>query len=310
MLIDPRHQRFIDDFCDAWLNLRDIELTSPDQQLYPEFDSFLQDSMLRETRGFVAALIADNLPVRHIVHSDFAILNNRLAEHYSLPGVEGPQMRVVPLAEDSLRGGLLSQASVLKVSANGSNTSPVVRGVWVMDRILGKTPPPPPAGVSGIEPDIRGATTLRELLAKHRDSDSCRTCHSQIDPPGFAMECFDPIGGYRERFRSLGEGERVNLQINGNRVRYRLGPSVDASGELEDGRAFSDFKGFRELLAQDEDLLAYALATKLLTFATGRAMGFSDRPTLERIVDASRVNGHRVRDLIELVISSEAFLNN
>ncbi len=179
-----------------------------------------------------------------------------------------------------------------------------------MDRILGKTPPPPPAGVSGIEPDIRGATTLRELLAKHRDSDSCRTCHSQIDPPGFAMECFDPIGGYRERFRSLGEGERVNLQINGNRVRYRLGPSVDASGQLEDGRAFSDFKGFRELLAQDEDLLAYALATKLLTFATGRAMGFSDRPTLERIVDASRVNGHRVRDLIELVISSEAFLNN
>ncbi len=309
LLDDPRSDRFITDFCDAWLNLRDIDATSPDQSLFPEYDEYLQHSMLAETRRFVRTLFDENLPVANLVDSDFAILNDRLAEHYEIEPVVGPELRKVPLPADSIRGGLLTQGSILKVSANGTNTSPVVRGVWVMERLLGNPPQPPPPGIPGVEPDVRGATTLRELLDQHRDMDSCRSCHSQIDPPGFAMECFDPIGGYRERFRSLGAGDKVDVQIAGRKVRYRSGPPVDASGQLADGRRFDDFQTFRDLLAADQSTLATTLATKLLTFATGREMGFSDRPIIERIVAATEPEGYRAGDLLRQVILSETFAN-
>ena len=307
LLDSELNERFIADFTDAWLNLRDIEFTSPDQKLFPEFDQFLQFSMLRETRGFVSELIHKNMPVRNIVKSDFAMLNNRLAAHYGIDGVTSPEVTPVKLAADSVRGGLLSQASVLKVSANGTNTSPVVRGVWVMERIVGKTPPPPPPGISGVEPDIRGASTLRELLDKHRNSDNCRSCHRMIDPPGFALESFDPIGGWRDRFRSLGDGERINKSINGRKVRYKIGPPVDASGELRDGTKFDGFQSFRDHLATQDDMLAKTLATKLMTFATGREMGFSDRVAIDQIVKKSKAKGHRMGDLIELIVLSETF---
>jgi hypothetical protein len=275
--------------------------------LFPEFEPFLQYSIVEETRAFFRELLNANLPVRNVVKSDFAMLNNRLAEHYEIEGVVGPEIRRVALPADSPRGGILSQASILKVSANGTNTSPVSRGVWVMERILGQVPPPPPVGVAGVEPDTRGAQTLRELLEKHRNLDTCRKCHQIIDPPGFALESFDPVGGWRDRFRGTGDGERVSLEVRGNKVRYQLGREVDASGTLPDGREFSGFQEFRDLLAEQDDLLAQAFATKLLTFATGREMGFSDRVEIERIVSESAAHGHGVRDLIHLVVGSEIF---
>lgn len=307
LLKHPHSARFVTDFTDAWLNLRDIDFTVPDGQLYPEFDPFLQWSMIAETRAFFRKLLDDNLSVTNVVQSDFAMLNSRLAEHYGIGGVNGPEIRAVQLPADSVRGGIVSQASVLKVSANGTSTSPVVRGVWVMERILGQQAPPPPPGVPGVEPDIRGASTLRELLDKHRTLDTCRGCHQLIDPPGFALESFDPIGGWRDRFRSLGGGERVIKEINGFKVRYSLGPKVDASGQLLDGRSFDGFVSFRRLLASQQELLAKALTTKLLTFATGREMGFSDRLEIERIVAASKSSNHGVRDLVRLVVASDLF---
>lgn len=307
LLKHPHSERFITDFTDAWLNLRDIDFTVPDQQLYPEFDPFLQWSMLQETRSFFRRLIGDNLSVTNVVQSDFAMLNNRLAEHYGIDGVNGPAIRPVKLSVESVRGGILSQGSVLKVSANGTNTSPVVRGVWVTERILGEHVPPPPPGVPGVEPDIRGATTLRELLDKHRSLDTCRGCHQLIDPPGFALESFDPVGGWRDRFRSLGTGERVAKEINGFKVRYSLGPPVDATGQLLDGRSFDGFHAFRSLIAKDPDRLARALTTKLLTFATGREMGFSDRNEIERIVKASRSSDYGVRELVKHIVISTVF---
>jgi hypothetical protein len=309
LLGDPRWERFVVDFTDAWLNLRDIEFTNPDSALYPEFDSYLQWSMLGETRSFFRQLITANLGVRNLVKSDFAMLNERLAEHYGIAGVRGPEIRPVSLPGGSLRGGLLSQASILKVSANGTSTSPVTRGVWVMERLLGQTPPPPPPGVPGVEPDIRGATTLRELLDKHRTLDTCRGCHQKIDPPGFALESFDPIGGWRERFRVLGQGEPVAALVRGQKVRYKLGPPVDASGEFENGKAFAGYAEFRELLLVDEPRLARALAIKLLTFATGREMGFSDRQEIDRIVQAAAGSGYGVRDLVRLITTSDIFLS-
>ena len=307
LLNDPRNARFVVDFTDAWLNLRDIEFTNPDQGLFPEFDPFLQFSMLQETRQFLATLIEENRPVSDLIQPGFAMLNNRLAQHYGIPDVEGPEIRRVAVPADSVRGGLLGQASVLKVSANGTNTSPVVRGVWVMERILGSTPPPPPPGIPGVEPDVRGATTLRELLEKHRDSANCRSCHAVIDPPGFALESFNPIGGWRDRFRSLGEGERTDRRVAGRKVRYRLGQEVDASGRLPDGEAFDGFLEFRRLLVRDQDRLAKAFVEKLLTFATGREMGFSDRDAIDEMVQQSKQRGQGVRDLLELLVTSDLF---
>lgn len=307
-LLDTKHhERFVNDFTDAWLNLRDIDATAPDRKLYPEFDLYLKDSMIRETRQFFASLIANNESVTNLVDSDYAMLNDRLGKHYGIEGVLGPELRRVKLPDNSVRGGFLSQASVLKVTANGTTTSPVTRGAWVMERFSGYTSPPPPPGVPGVEPDIRGATTLRELLEKHRSMESCGVCHNKIDPPGFALEGFDPIGGYRTHFRSLGSGEPVDLKVNGRQVGYRTGPPVDASGETTDGSHFQGFQDYRELLVRDPSKLAATLTSKLLTFATGREMGFSDRATIDRIVDQSSAEGFRVRDLIEAIVSSETF---
>lgn len=300
-------ERFVTDFTDGWLNLREIDFTTPDKQLYPEYDEFLLDSMLRETRGFITELIQSNLSVANIIHSDFAMLNSRLARHYGIPGVSGLELQKVKLPPDSHRGGVLTQASVMKVSANGTNTSPVVRGVFVMDRILGMEPPPPPPGVPGVEPDIRGATTLRELLDKHRSMESCNGCHRVIDPPGFALESYDVIGGWRDRFRSLGEGEQVKLAVEGRKVRYRLGPPVDAAGELVTGAKFADMGEFQKLLLAGQDRVARCIAEKLLVFATGRPMGFSDRGEIDRLVAASMARGHAMRDLIHAVVQSEVF---
>lgn len=300
-------ERFVTDFTDGWLNLREIEFTTPDKQLYPEYDGLLLDSMLRETRGFITHLIQQNLSLANVIHSDFAMLNGRLAKHYGIPDVRGVELQKVKLPPESHRGGVLTQASILKVSANGTNTSPVVRGVWVMDRILGLEPPPPPPGVPGVEPDIRGATTLREQLAKHSEMESCQGCHRVIDPPGFALENYDVIGGWRERFRSLGEGEKVDLKVEGRKVRYRLGPPVDAAGKLADGKTFQNLADLQKVLLADQDKVARCLTEKLLTFATGRPMGFSDRGEIERLVAQSKAKGHTMRDLIHAVVQSEIF---
>lgn len=307
LMADENFSRFLRDFCDAWLNLREMDFTTPDAKLFPEYDSFLHDSIRKETESFLEELIASNLPVSNLVKSDFAMLNNRLADHYALPPVDGVKLQKVVLSDDSVRGGLLSQASILKVTANGTNTSPVFRGLWVMERILGETTPPPPPGIPGVEPDIRGASTLRELLSQHRNASECQSCHQKIDPLGFALEQFNPIGGFRHRYRTIGEGDKVDIHISGRAVRYRLGRDVDATGILESGEAFQDFRGLRDILAEDQNRLARSLTIKLLTFATGREMGFSDRAEIDRIVQESAEKNYGVRDLIHLVIDSSIF---
>jgi hypothetical protein len=308
LLDGPHGDRFINDFTDAWLDLRNIEFTNPDEKLFPEFDPYLGFSMVQETRRTFREMIENNAPITDVVDADYAILNERLALHYGIDGVQGPDWQHISIPADSPRGGLLTQASILKVSANGTNTSPVVRGVWVNERILGKHPAPPPPGIAGVEPDIRGATTLRETLALHRNSESCQGCHSMIDPPGFALESFDPIGGWRDTFRSLGDGPKPGQIFAGNKkVGYRLGQPVDASGELPDGRTFAGFEEYRALLAGDPATLAKAFVTKFLTFATGRELGFSDRPEINRIVTTTAASRYGMRELVLRAVESEIF---
>lgn len=303
MLKDPKSARFVQNFTNQWLDLKDIEFTTPDKRLYPEFDELLQASMLGETRGFFAHVLEQNLSILSFIDSDFSVLNERIARHYGIPGVTGHEtFRVVPIPEDNVRGGILSQAAVLKVTANGTNSSPVIRGVWVLENFFGQPAPPPPPGVPAVEPDIRGATTIREQLAKHSQTGSCARCHVRIDPPGFALECFDPIGGLRDRYRSLGEGEKVRG------ANYKLGPKVETDGKFADGRTFADFSAFRAMLLQDPDIFAEALTEKLLVYATGRRVTGAEHVAVESIVAKAKKEKLGFKALIHAIVDSEPFL--
>src|SRR6185503_14887423 len=198
-------------------------------------------------------MLKNDLSIVNFIDSDFSMLNERLAQHYGIPGVEGLHLRRVSLPKGSHRGGLLGQAAILKITANGTTTSPVMRGVWVLENLLGQRPPPPPADVPVIEPDIRGAVTVREQLAKHRAVDSCASCHRRIDPPGFALENFDVIGGWREFYRSAGDGEPIALKVKGDPITYRKGPIVDASGVAFGDKSFQNIDEFKELLLEQKE---------------------------------------------------------
>lgn len=312
LLNDPRARQFVDAFLDYWLDLRGIANTAPDEQLYPDYqlDDLLVESMTEEPQRFFAELVRRDLGVTNLVTSDFALLNERLATHYGIPGVDGVEVRPVPLPDGSIRGGFLTQAAVLKVTANGTTTSPVKRGAWVMTRIVGRPPPPPPASVPAVDPDIRGATTIREQLAKHRSQEACNACHKLIDPAGFALESFDVMGAWRDRYRAVGGGEPVKgIGHNGVFYHFGLGPPVDASGELPDGRAFADIRQLKACLARDEEQLARNLARQLTIYATGAPIRFADRPAIERLVQRTRKHGHGVRSLIHELVQSDLFLN-
>ena len=304
MIDDPKIQRFIENFTGQWLDLREIEFTTPDKKLYPEFDDLLLRSMLAETRGFFRRLLVEDLSVLNCIDSDFAILNQRLAAHYGITGVRGhEQFRVVSLPDSCVRGGLMTQASILKVTANGTTTSPVLRGVWVLDRLLGQPSPPPPPGVPAVEPDIRGATSIRQQLKLHRDVATCNRCHKRIDPPGFALEEFDVIGGHRQSYRSLEgkKGTRVE------RTNYYLGSAIDSGGRLSDGRAFANFVEFRKQLAGNPDPLLHSLAKKLLIYGCGRPLSLSDQPSIDFVVNSAKDSGHGLRSMIHAVVESELF---
>jgi len=311
LLSDPRSRRFVDAFLDYWLDLRMIAGTAPDEELYPDYqlDDLLAESMTEETQLFFNELLQRDLPARNLVASDFTMLNERLANQYGIPGVEGVKLRAVPLPKDSLRGGLLTQASVLKVTANGTTTSPVKRGAWIMSRILGKTPPPPPTSVPAVDPDIRGATTIREQLAAHRNQETCNACHRNIDPAGFALESFDVMGAWRDRYRSVGSGEPVKgIGHNGNYFHFSLGLPVDCSGELWDGRPFADVRQLKALLLTDEELIARNLVQQLTIYATGAPIRFSDRVEIEHVLNQAKESEYGVRNLIREIVRSPLFL--
>lgn len=305
MLRDPKANAFTDNFAGQWLGLRDIDATLPDRQLYPEYDDILRAAMLKEVSLFFDEVLQNDLSLTNFVASDFSIINGRLATHYGIPGVDGLAFRKVSLPKDSHRGGVLTMAGILKVTANGTTTSPVVRGAWVLDRILGTPPPKPSFDVAAVEPDIRGATTIRNQLAKHRQVETCATCHVSIDPPGFALENFDVIGGWRERYRSLGSGDAVT--VAGRQMRYKNGPAVEAGDVLPDGRHFKTIDEFKELLLANKDQLARGLAIKLLTYATGVPPTRADRPKIEAIVEAVRGKNYGFRSLVHAVVQSEVF---
>ncbi len=309
MLKSPKSRRFVEDFTQQWLRLRDINATQPDRELYPEFTPLLLESMVQETQAFFAELLAKDLSVTHFVKSDFAMLNEWLAEHYGIPGVRGHALRRVQLPANSQNGPFLTQGSILKITANGTTTSPVTRGAFVMERLLGIVPKPPPPGAGSIEPDTRGATTIREQLDKHIHNASCAACHVKMDPYGFALEAFDVVGQWRDKYRVRGGSgpHEQRRRVNGHHIAYHYGNPVDASGKLPDGRAFQNITELRDMLASDPKRLANAFLGHIITYATGSPVSIADRAEVDAILERSKQSNYGVRTLILEFVASPLF---
>jgi len=292
LLEHPHAQRFIASFTDQWLNLKDIDFTSPDTNLYRTFDPIVQTSMLAETRSFFREILYSNLPVHHFVASSFSFLNERLARFYGITDLDlqpGKGMQKVKLGKAD-RGGLVTHGAVLKVTANGTTTSPVVRGVWVAERILGMEIPPPPADVPAVEPDIRGARSIRDQLDKHRNNESCAACHRKIDPAGFALENFDPVGLWRSRY---GKGSKA--------------AKVSPEGITLEGKKFTDITEWKKIYQNKPDQLTKSFAKHFLTYATGAPPRFSDRTGLDQIVIQAKRQDYQLRHILHSALASSIF---
>ncbi len=312
MLTDARAEALVENFASEWLDLRKVLTMKPDEQ-YLEYDDELGWSLAAETKGFFREVLARDRSVTEFVDSDWTMLNQRLAKHYGIPGVDGCEFRKVPLVPAYHRGGVITHASILKATANGTYTSPIKRGVWMLERIIGRPPSPPPPDTPAIEPDIRGATTLREQIEKHRALPACADCHAQIDPPGFALESYDVLGGYRERYRSAlgvnGKSALLPLPNYPEKKHVYFTAAVDASGITPEGAAFADLAEYKRTLLRDPEQIARNVARKLLTYGTGADIQFADREVLEQILAAAKPSNYGLRTLIAELVQSRAFLN-
>ena len=288
LLSHAKAKRFIASFTDQWLKLNQIDFTTPDTRLFRDFDPVVQESMLQETRAYFTELLRSDLSITHLVDSDFAFLNGRLARHYiaDLALKSGEGLQKVSLKPEAKRGGLVTQGAILKVTADGTSTSPVVRGVFINERILGNHIPPPPPGVPAIEPDIRGATSIRDQLDKHRNNESCASCHQTIDPPGFALENYDPVGIWRKGYGKDSKGAKI-----------------DPSGVTPEGASFTDLATWQQIYTKQPQRLARGFATHFLTYATGAPPRFSDEAALDDI--ASKTTN--LRSIIREVVLSDIF---
>ena len=297
--------RFAADFAREWLDLSEIDATVPERRATDEWDQTLQIALPAQARALLTALLTDDLSVTHLVDADFVLLNERLAAHYEVdfdPPVPADELTRVPLPADSPYGGLMTQGAVLKVTANGSSTSPVLRGVWVSERLLGVRVPPPPQNVPAVEPDVRGARTIREQLALHRSDPACASCHSKVDPPGFALESFDVAGRFRDRYPATGP------KIKGRRRRLAVDPSGTLPGAGgAPGAGFADAAEFQRLAASDPDRLARNLAAHLLAYGTGAEPSFADRDALAEVAARAAADGYGVRTLLKRLVLSEPF---
>ena len=296
MLSDPKAQEFADSFPRQWLQLRKVGMFPPDKELYPDYDENLEQSMVAETQGFFNEVLKRNGSLREFLDSDWSMINERLAMHYGIEGIRGDQLQRIVLKPEDHRGGLLTQASVLSLTSDGTRHRPVHRGVWMLESIIGRPPPPPPANVPALStPDAKAKkTTVREKLELHRSDPNCTACHSKIDPLGIAFDNYDAIGRWRT-VETIKDGTGAD-------------PTLDPSGVLPDGRAFADSVALKHILLDDVDKFAAAVTDKLATYALRRGMNFSDREALKRITEESKADGYKLASLIESLVTSPLFL--
>ncbi len=295
MMRDPKVLAFADSFPRQWLQLRRVGMFVPDKKLYPEYDEFLEKSMVAETTGFFREVLEHNLSVSEFLESDWSMLNEILAGHYGIAGVSGESLRRVSLKPGDHRGGLLTQASVLSLTSDGTRHRPVHRGKWVLESIFGNPPPPPPpnAGTLKPTPPNEPKTSLRAKIEAHRDDANCASCHRKIDPLGLAFDQYDAIGRWRTE-------ETVRDGVGAN-------PKLDASGVLADGRPFADAAELKSLMVADLDKFAVAFTSKLTTFALRRGMTLDDRKEIAAIAARNKPVNYPLAALIESLVLSELF---
>ena len=298
MLADQKSARMVHSFCDQWLNLRFFKQVPPSLKLYPTYDDLLDYYLPRETEMYLQHLIQKNLPASYLIDAEFTFLNQRLAQHYAVEGVTGQQMRKVDLPPDSLRGGLLTMGSILKVTTDGLDSSPIRRGAWVSQTLAGNTLAPPPENIKAIEADTSGATTMREQIELHKEHESCAACHKSLDPYGLALESFDAVGQWRKRYRVRVPHEGTfGYQREGY---YSLTGPVDASGEIDE-EAFEDVAGLKKILLANPKKIAYNLMKQFFEYANGREPTLTERIELvERIGDNAADWG--MKDLVKEVL--------
>lgn len=309
LLDDPKSARFVEDFLDQWLDLREIDSTTPDTRLYPEYEDSLKFLSVRQTRETFRRILKENRSAGEFVAPGQVLVDYRLAEHYGLSADKFDEKLVpVSLAADSPYGGLWTQSAILKVTADGSTTSPVKRGVWIAERLLGVEISPPPDSIEPIVPDTGGATTLREQLALHRNDSSCASCHQKFDPYGFALESFDVTGKFRQKYRVL-DSELASLpghQQRGKRL-WNDGLPVDSSGITPEGDRFQDIHELRTILARQPEKLAWGVTWHLLTYATAMPADPLDRQAVQEIVNSAAADDYGLRNIIHALVQSKTF---
>lgn len=297
MLADPRSAALSENFAGQWLDLRKIGVNPPAADLFPRYDRHLEVSIASESIGFFREILENDLSVLNFVRSEFVTINERLARFYGIENVRGDHIRKVPAAKN--RGGIVTQASVLSVTSNGTRTSPVVRGTWILKNLLGKDPGLPVANVGEISPKVPGIdrATVRQRLEIHRTLPQCARCHNKIDPLGFALENFNAAGEWRDK-----EGFGYKGRIGDD------DPDIDASAKMPDGSEFVGVSGLQNQLLKKEDLFLRCLAEKMFTYALGRELGYSDKPHVDGAVAHLKANDYTLRSLIHYIANSKPFL--
>jgi hypothetical protein len=290
MLRSSKASALTTSFAAQWLLLPNLRGAKPLQALFPDFDESLRDAFLKETELFVDSVVREDRNALELLTANYTFVNERLGRHYGIPGVQGSQFRRVQLAENDPRRGLLGQGSILTITSYANRNSPVRRGKWILDNILGTPPPPPPANVPALPDQQQGdqILTVRELMTKHRRNPVCATCHGTIDPLGFALDNFDPIG----RFRSVDTDTYTPL---------------DTSGTFPDGTKFATLGEFRNALVNHPDRFMVTLTTKLLTYALGRGVEYYDMPSVRRIVRESAADDYRFSAIVTGIVQSLPF---
>jgi hypothetical protein len=295
---ETRVRALMEGLMDSWLRYDKLGTMPPDKRRFSLYYRWgLEAAMREETRLFLSDALRKNRPIRNFIDSDYSFVNDDLARHYGMKGVTGIEFRRVKMPKQQGRGGLLGQAGILTLSANGVDTSPVVRGIWVLECILGTPPAPPPPDVEPLDPDTRGAKTLKQRLAKHRSIETCADCHAKIDPLGFPLEFYDPIGGYRARYD----------KPSGSRLGAGAGPKVDGSATLATGEQFANLNELKALLMTRQEQFIRGLAETLMTYALGREMTWRDHAEIADIAQTASAREYGFRDLVLAVAASETF---
>jgi hypothetical protein len=299
MLSDERINGFVNGFLDSWLNLRDLGSQPPPREVVRSYYAEdLPTSMKTEARLFFRDLLKNNSSVAQFIDCDHTFVDKKLAKLYELPEAKTLRLadgfKKVSFKGNNHRGGLLGMAAVLTVSANGVETSPVTRGVWVTENILGIPPPPPPDVVPAIDPDVSGATTIRDRLAKHRADAACAECHRKIDPLGFSLEAYDPVGRWRKKYPAANKKTKP--------------AEIDTTGEFPSGETYTDFATFKKVIHDTRaDHFTHHLIRQLLTYTTGRTMELNDDLLIDQLHDKVKKQGLGLKTLMTECLMSEVF---